>query len=118
MILHTLNKPPRAPAAIACFEVLAASSEDRDSLLLLEDGLIAEQDAIDLNDAHWEIIELQRNYYETYKIAPVTRVLIKIVKEALGPEKGNSIYLMKLFTGKPAKISAKIAGLPKPTNCD
>ena len=80
--------------------------------------LIAKQDALDLNDAHWEIIELQRNYYETYKIAPVTRVLIKIVKEALGPEKGNSIYLMKLFTGKPAKISAKIAGLPKPTNCD
>ena len=80
--------------------------------------LIAERDAIDLGDAHWEIIELQRNYYETYKIAPVTRVLIKIVKDALGPEKGNSIYLMKLFTGKPAKISAKIAGLPKPTNCD
>ena len=80
--------------------------------------LIAERDAIDLGDAHWEIIELQRNYYETYKITPVTRVLIKIVREALGPEKGNSIYLMKLFTGKPAKISAKIAGLPKPTNCD
>ena len=80
--------------------------------------LIAERDAIDLGDAHWEIIELQRNYYETYKITPVTRVLIKIVREALGPEKGNSIYLMKLFTGKPAKISAKIAGLPKPANCD
>ena len=24
--------------------------------------LIAERDAIDLGDAHWEIIELQRNY--------------------------------------------------------
>jgi len=79
---------------------------------------IAAQDSIVLGDAHWEVIELQRRYYETYKIAPVTRVLIKIVKEALGPDKGNSIYLMKLFTGKPAKISAKIAGLPKPTNCD
>lgn len=39
MILHTLNKPPRAPAAIACLEVLTASSEDGDSLLLLEDGV-------------------------------------------------------------------------------
>ncbi len=39
MILHTLNKPPRAPAAIACLEVLASSSEDRNSLLLLEDGV-------------------------------------------------------------------------------
>ena len=39
MILHTLNKPPRAPAAIACLEVLTVSSEDGDSLLLLEDGV-------------------------------------------------------------------------------
>ena len=39
MILHTLNKPPLAPAAIACLEVLTASSEDGDSLLLLEDGV-------------------------------------------------------------------------------
>ncbi len=81
-------------------------------------NLIAAQDAIHLSDAHWEIIKIQRAYYERYKIAPVTRVLINIVKQALGPEKGNSIYLMKLFTGKPAKTSAKIAGLPKPTNCD
>ena len=92
--------------------------------------LIAEQDAIDLKDAHWEIIELQRNYYETYKIAPVTRVLIKMIYYILDQMVMDFyvmkimlylikiIYLMKLFTGKPAKISAKIAGLPKPTNCD
>lgn len=79
---------------------------------------VAMQESIVLSDAHWEVINLQRNYYETFKIAPVTRVLIKLVKESLGAEKGNSIYLMTLFTGKPAKISAKIAGLPKPTNCD
>ena len=79
---------------------------------------IAVKDAVELSDAHWEVINLLRSYYKTYKIAPVTRVLIKIVKDALGSDKGNSIYLMQLFTGKPAKISAKIAGLPKPTNCD
>ena len=79
---------------------------------------VAMQESIVLSDAHWEIISLQRDYYEKYKIAPVTRVLINLVKDGLGAEKGNSIYLMTLFTGKPAKISAKIAGLPKPTNCD
>ncbi|MFT6436569.1 MAG: tRNA 2-thiouridine synthesizing protein E [Candidatus Azotimanducaceae bacterium] len=79
---------------------------------------ISKQESIVLSAAHWEVINLQRNYYDTYKIAPVTRVLIKLVKESLGADKGNSIYLMTLFTGKPAKISAKIAGLPKPTNCD
>jgi len=79
---------------------------------------IALRESIVLTEAHWQVVEILRNYYQTYHIAPVTRVLIKIVKAALGPEKGNSIYLMQLFTGKAAKISAKIAGLPKPTNCD
>ena len=32
-------------------------------------------------------------------------------------EKGQSRYLMGLFGGSPAKLSAKIAGLPKPENC-
>ena len=32
-------------------------------------------------------------------------------------DKGNSIYLHKLFPGNPAKLAAKIAGLPRPTNC-
>ncbi|MCZ6459336.1 MAG: TusE/DsrC/DsvC family sulfur relay protein, partial [Gammaproteobacteria bacterium] len=35
----------------------------------------------------------------------------------LGAEKGTSIYLLKLFPGSPAKLLAKIAGLPRPTNC-
>ncbi|HEY6610019.1 MAG TPA: TusE/DsrC/DsvC family sulfur relay protein, partial [Pseudomonas sp.] len=32
-------------------------------------------------------------------------------------EKGNSLHLNKLFHGTPAKLAAKLAGLPKPTNC-
>jgi len=35
----------------------------------------------------------------------------------LGADKGNSLHLNKLFNGTPAKLAAKLAGLPRPTNC-
>ncbi|MFP6808653.1 MAG: TusE/DsrC/DsvC family sulfur relay protein [Pseudomonadales bacterium] len=79
---------------------------------------LASNDQIQLTDAHWEIINLVRAYYHQYGISPVTRVLVKLVKEELGESKGTSIYLMGLFSGKPAKLVSKIAGLPKPANCD
>ncbi|MCG8610981.1 MAG: TusE/DsrC/DsvC family sulfur relay protein [Pseudomonadales bacterium] len=78
---------------------------------------IAHGEGITLGDEHWEIIYLLRRFYEEYGISPVIRVLVKTVKEELGADKGNSIYLMQLFPGSPAKLAAKIAGLPKPTNC-
>ena len=79
---------------------------------------LALADDIELTAAHWEVIELVRRYYDSFAISPVMRVLVKIVGEGLGPEKGTSIYLMQLFKGRPARYVSKIAGLPKPTNCD
>jgi tRNA 2-thiouridine synthesizing protein E len=50
-------------------------------------------------------------------LSPATRPLIKYTATKLGPEKGNSLHLNRLFKGTPAKLAAKLAGLPKPTNC-
>ena len=80
--------------------------------------LLAIQDQIELTEEHWQIIHLVRRYYATYQIAPITRVLVKIVREELGDKTGSSIRLMQLFSSKPAKLVSKIAGLPKPANCD
>ena len=80
--------------------------------------ILAGNEGIDLTDNHWEVIHLVRNYYQQHQISPVTRVLVKITKDRLGNKKGNSIHLMQLFSGKPAKLISKIAGLPKPANCD
>ena len=77
----------------------------------------ANQEGITLSEAHWEIITLLRNFYQHHNISPPMRILVKAVKEQFGEEKGNSIYLMQLFPGSPAKLASKIAGLPKPTNC-
>jgi tRNA 2-thiouridine synthesizing protein E len=79
---------------------------------------LADSEGIELTDDHWHIINVVRQYYDEYHISPATRVLAKIVGDELGPEKGRSIYLMQLFSGKPAKLVSKIGGLPKPPNCD
>ena len=78
---------------------------------------IAKEERITITAAHWEIIYILRNFYQTYTLSPAMRILVKLVKDQLGAEKGNSIYLLSLFPGSPAKIASKIAGLPKPTNC-
>jgi len=79
--------------------------------------LIAEKDNIEMGEDHWEVVSFLRNYYEEYRIAPAIRVLTRAIKDTLGPDKGNSRYLYKLFPDGPAKQGCKIAGLPKPTNC-
>ena len=79
--------------------------------------VIAENENIDMNEEHWEVVNFLRDYYDEYQIAPAVRVLIKSVKKSMGPEKGNNKYMYELFPYGPAKQACKIAGLPKPTGC-
>lgn len=78
---------------------------------------LAEQEKIQLTDAHWEIIELLQRFYSEFELSPAMRPLVKYTAQTLGPDKGRSIYLTKLFPPSPALIASKIAGLPRPTNC-
>ena len=78
---------------------------------------VARREGIELTAAHWQIIGVLRDFYDRTGVAPSMRPLVKLVREALGPECGNSIHLLTLFPGSPAKLAAKIAGLPRPTNC-
>ncbi len=73
--------------------------------------------AVQLTPAHWEVITVLRTFYHTHELSPAMRPLVKLVARELGPDKGRSIYLMKLFPGNPALLASKIAGLPRPTNC-
>lgn len=97
--------------------------DDEGYLLKLEDWhpevaeFLAVEEHIQLTDAHWEVIEVIRNFYQTFELSPAMRPLVKAIKQSLGEDKGKSIYLMKLFPESPAKQAAKLAGLPKPTNC-
>lgn len=78
---------------------------------------LATQEEMPLSAEHWEILQLLRAFYSEFQLSPATRPLIKYVALKLGPEKGNSLNLNRLFKGTPAKLAAKLAGLPKPTNC-
>ncbi len=78
---------------------------------------LARLENIDLSEAHWEILHLLRGYFEQFEASPANRALVNWVKRHAGPDKGNSIYLMTLFPGSPARVGSRIAGLPKPKNC-
>lgn len=92
-------------------------------LLKLEDWTpevaetIATEENISLTQEHWEIIYLVRKFYQEFDLSPAMRPLVKYIGNNLGAEKGRSVYLMQLFPSSPAKLAAKIAGLPKPANC-
>ena len=78
---------------------------------------LAAAEGLELTPDHWQILDLLRSFYAEFQLSPATRPLIKYTALKLGPEKGNSLHLNKLFNGTPAKLAAKLAGLPRPTNC-
>jgi len=78
---------------------------------------LAQAEGVNLEAEHWEILRLLREFYREFQLSPATRPLIKYTALKLGPEKGNSLHLNRLFKGTPAKLAAKLAGLPKPSNC-
>ncbi len=78
---------------------------------------LAALESIQLTQDHWELIEWVHRYYQEFDHVPAMRPLVKWIKLKLGPDKGNSIYLHKLFPVSPAKQLARLSGLPKPTNC-
>jgi tRNA 2-thiouridine synthesizing protein E len=72
---------------------------------------LAHREGIDtLSDRHWEVIRFMRSEYETKGSGPSVRML--------GKTSGVSIKeLYQLFPKGPAKLAAKIAGIPKPRGC-
>lgn len=79
--------------------------------------ILAQQENIELNDNHWEVVTFVRNFYLEFNTSPAMRALVKAMANEFGPDKGNSRYLFKLFPKGPAKQATKIAGLPKPAKC-
>lgn len=63
-----------------------------------------------LTDAHWQVVRFMRDEFYAKGTGPTVRIL--------GKTSGVSIKeLYQLFPGGPAKIAARIAGIPKPRGC-
>jgi tRNA 2-thiouridine synthesizing protein E len=72
--------------------------------------IAAENGIDDLTDRHWQVVEFMRERFLTTGSAPTIR--------SLGKESGVPVKeLYALFPKGPAKLAAKIAGIPKPRGC-
>lgn len=82
--------------------------EDWDQDLALE---IARESGIpELTDRHWLVVHYMRDTYIKTGTAPTIRTL--------GRESGVQVKeLYALFPKGPAKLAAKIGGIPKPKGC-
>ncbi len=78
---------------------------------------LSQQDHLELTDAHWQIVNLIRSYYQENGVAPNLRMLQKVLKAELGEDMADKRYLFDLFPYGPAKQAARYAGMPKPTGC-
>ena len=73
-------------------------------------AIAAENGIPELTDRHWLVVRFMRDRYLTTGTAPSIR--------ALGKESGVAVKeLYQLFPKGPAKLAAKIGGIPKPTGC-
>ena len=72
---------------------------------------IAREEGIDpLTPQHWQVVNFMRKEYFEKGTGPTVR--------ALGKTSGVSVKeLYQLFPKGPAKLAAKIAGIPKPRGC-
>jgi tRNA 2-thiouridine synthesizing protein E len=72
---------------------------------------LAAAEGIDpLTDDHWTVIRFMRKEYAEKGTGPTVRVL--------GKASGVSVKeLYQLFPKGPAKVAARIAGIPKPRGC-
>ncbi|MCH8537846.1 MAG: TusE/DsrC/DsvC family sulfur relay protein [Alkalimonas sp.] len=77
----------------------------------------AELEGIALSEAHWEVVNFVRDFYQQHHTSPAIRLLVKAMAQHYGAEKGSSKYLFMLFPDGPAKQATRIAGLPKPARC-
>lgn len=78
---------------------------------------MAQTEGINMTTAHWDVVNLLRDYYQKYQIAPMIKILLKEIGKVMGPEKGNTRYLFELYPAGPAKQACKIAGLPTSAGC-
>jgi tRNA 2-thiouridine synthesizing protein E len=64
----------------------------------------------ELTPAHWQVLRFMRSEYFEKGTGPTVR--------ALGKSSGVSVKeLYQLFPKGPAKVAARIAGIPKPRGC-
>ena len=79
-------------------------------------GALARESGIELGPDHWRVINAVRRFHAETGVSPSMRPLVKLLR-ADERDLASSIALLQLFPANPARLVARLAGLPKPDNC-
>lgn len=73
---------------------------------------IAKEEDLTLTDAHWDIINLMRDYYSTYNIPPILKLLKREIAQKYSAQRASDEAINILFPSGVQYQGTKIAGLP------
>ncbi len=73
---------------------------------------LAARDGLKLSDKHWDIINIMRDYYQQYNIAPILKLLRREVAKKLGAVRALDESLYALFPNGVQHQGSRIAGIP------
>jgi len=74
--------------------------------------VLAQDEAIQLNDDHWDVLRFMRAFYEEHQVAADARFVIKHLAERMGREAQKQLFV--LFPYGYVKQACKIAGMRRP----
>lgn len=77
-------------------------------------GAMAAAQGLELTADHWAVIEVMRNYYQTYNVSPVRKLLKRALRDAGHEALADDAVLDGLFPGDVRLQGARIAGIPVP----
>lgn len=104
-----------AVASTLSFDVLAngrlANLSDWNEKVAHE---LASRDGLKLTDDHWEIIKAMRDYYQSFNVSPVKKLLKRTLKQHTGSDRFGDERLAELFPGDVLVQGSKLAGIPIP----
>jgi len=73
--------------------------------------ILAQQENIELGDAHWVAINFMRDFYQEHQVIPDVRFVTRHLTENLG---GSRNLIFELFPYGYVKQACRIAGMRRP----
>lgn len=77
----------------------------------------ATRDGTSLSAAHWQVLEVLRDWFDEYQGEPPMRALLQRLKQRSNNPDYGSRDLYRLFPDHPVREGSRYAGLPIPLSC-
>jgi TusE/DsrC/DsvC family sulfur relay protein len=74
-------------------------------------AVLAQQEQIELTDAHWDALRFMREFYQEHQVIPDVRFVTRHLAERIG---GSRNMIFELFPYGYVKQACRIAGMRRP----